>query len=168
MLRGGSGGTLGLMPAVQNALLILCIGLSLIGVVVAGIAFARGRRGRAVQGLALALAPVALYLTGLLQLVWDAVVAVVRWATGNVFDLTAWVGFGLLALCVVLWVVGGVLARRGRRRAKVVAAESKAQGQVGAGKPVRQPAGRAPAKQPAPQDDDMAEIEALLKSRGIQ
>ncbi len=161
------------MPAAQEVLLPLCIGLGLIGVVITVVAFTRGHRGRAVQGLALALAPVGLYLTGLLLLVWDAVVAVVRWATGNVFDLKAWIGFGVLALCIVLWLVGRVLARRGRRRAKAVSAESKAQGQVATGRvPAGQPAGRttgkAPAKQPAAQDDDMAEIEALLKSRGIQ
>jgi hypothetical protein len=161
------------MPAADVVLLPLCIGLSLVGVVITVIAFARGRRGRAVQGLALALAPVALYLTGLLRLVWDAVVAVAGWATGNVFDLKAWIGFGLLALCVVLWVVGRVLARRNRRRAKAVAAEGRAQGQVGAGK-VPAGAGQTSSKRqtkaaaPAPQDDDMAEIEALLKSRGIQ
>jgi hypothetical protein len=165
------------MPAADVVLLPLCIGLGLVGVVVALIAFTRGRRGRALQGLAFALGVVALYLTGLLRLVWDAVVAVVRWATGNVFDLTAWIGFGALALAVVLWIVGGVVARRSRRRAKAVAADGKTQPRVGAGQAAvapagrtagkAQPAGRAPAKQPA-QDDDMAEIEALLKSRGIQ
>lgn len=158
------------MPAADTVLLPLCIGLSLVGLVVVVIAFARGRRGRAVQGLALALAPVALYLTGLLRLVWDAVVAVVRWATGNAFDLTAWIGFGLLALCLVLWVVGGVLARRRRRIAKAVPANASKAAQVTPGKSTSQPTGRKPqqpAKQPA-QDDDMAEIEALLKSRGIQ
>lgn len=160
------------MPAADAVLLPLCIGLSLIGVLVVVIAFSRGRRGRAVQGLALALAPVALYLTGLLRLVWDAVVAVVRWATGNVFELTAWIGFGVLALSVVLWVVGGVLARRRRKDSKAspVGSGPTKQAQVGTG---RATAGRAPARPqqtaaaPA-QDDDMAEIEALLKSRGIQ
>ncbi|SEQ17458.1 hypothetical protein [Microlunatus flavus] len=167
------------MPAADEALLPLCIALALVGVVVTVVAFVRGRRARALQGLALALAPVALYLTGLLRLVWDAVVAVVRWATGNVFDLGAWIGFGLLALCVVLWVVGGVLARRTRRRTKAAAVESREQGRaVGTGvAPARQPAGRTTAKAAAKpgrgtaapaEDDDMAEIEALLKSRGIQ
>jgi uncharacterized membrane protein len=164
------------MPAADAVLLPLCIGLSLIGVVVVLVAFGRGKRARAVQGLGLALAPVALYLTGLLRLVWDAVVAVVRWATGNVFDLTAWIGFGILAVAIVLWVVGGVLARRSRRAAKAVPAAAGKQAQVSTGKapaaktsaagktPVRQGAKAAPAEQ----DDDMAEIEALLKSRGIQ
>ena len=166
------------MPAADAVLLPLCIGLALVGVVVTVIAFARGRRARALQGLALALAPVALYLTGLLRLVWDAVVALVRWATGNAFDLGAWVGFGVLALAVVFWVVGGVLARRSRRAAKAapvtpgtasagqrqVTAGGTAAGKAGAGRGAsRQQAAAAPA-----QDDDMAEIEALLKSRGIQ
>ena len=161
------------MPNADAALLPLCIGLSVLGVVVAVVAFARGRRGRGVQGVALALAPVALYLTGLLRLVWDAVVAVVRWATGTVFDLGAWLGLGLLVLCVVLWVVGGTLARRSRRRTRATAAEGRAQAQVGTGKAPAAPAttgrkARPAAGAPAAQDDDMAEIEALLKSRGIQ
>jgi hypothetical protein len=157
------------MPAADAVLLPLCVGLTLVGLVVALFAFRRGKRGRAVQGLALALAPVGLYFTGLLRLVWDAVVALVRWATGNVFDLGAWVGFGVLALAIVLWVVGGVLARRSRKAGKAAPGASTKRGQVGTGKVA---AGRTPSRQPAPapaqQDDDMAEIEALLKSRGIQ
>lgn len=165
------------MPTADN-LLPLCIALSLLGVVVAVIAFARGRRGRGLQAVAFALASAALYLTGLLRLVWDAVVAVVRWATGNVFDLTAWIGFGVLALSIVLWVVGGVLGRRRRRIAKAEPAGSTAQpvttgrppakAQPAAGRKAQPAAGRKPAQQAPAQDDDMAEIEALLKSRGIQ
>ena len=163
------------MPAADVVLLPLCIGLGLVGVVVAVVAFARGRRGRGLQGLGFAAVVVALQLTGLLRLVWDAVVAVVRWATGSVFALEAWIGFGLLALGVVLWVVGGVLARRSRRAAKAAPAApvtSGKQARVGAGTPAPAAApvtkgGRQPAAA-APQDDDMAEIEALLKSRGIQ
>ncbi|MGI3779214.1 MAG: hypothetical protein ACRYG2_00410 [Janthinobacterium lividum] len=163
------------MPAVDVVLLPLCIGLSLLGVVVAVILFVRGRRGRALQGLAFALAVAALYLVGLLRLVWDAVVAVARWATGDVFDLHAWIGFGALALSIVLWFVGGMLARRRRRAIKAAPAATGGpkQGQVASGRAATTPAapgkkgGRQPAAPPA-QDDDMAEIEALLKSRGIQ
>lgn len=163
------------MPAADAVLLPLAIGLTLIGVVVVVLAFRRGRRGRALQGLALALLPAALYLTGLLRLVWDGVVAVVRWAGANAFDLAAWIGFGLLGLCLVLWVVGGVVARRSPSAKEVRAARAakkagSAPAPVEAGRGQARPAGgRAPAKQqPAAQDDDMAEIEALLKSRGIQ
>lgn len=168
------------MPAADAVLLPLAAGLTLVGVLVVVLAFRRGRRGRALQGLALALLPAALYLTGLLQLVWDAVVAVVRWAGSNVFDLAAWIGFGLLALCLVLWVVGGVVVRRSpsgkelraaRAEKASAKAASKAPAQVGPAPAVPATRGGKPtakkAQQP-PQDDDMAEIEALLKSRGIQ
>lgn len=167
------------MPTAQAVLLPLCVGLSLLGLVVGVIAFVRGRRGLGLQGLAVAVGAVALYLTGLLTLVWDAVVALVRWATGNVFDLGAWVGLGLLVLAVVLWFVGGALARRSRRARKATRStpdrtatgvSSTPQRTVGAGTtPARRPTTAATGAPSAPaEDDDMAEIEALLKSRGIQ
>ena len=100
------------MPPSDVVLLPLCIGLALIGVIVAGVAWRRGSRGRVVQGIGLALAPIALYFTGLLRLVWDAVVALANWATSIIFSPSMWFGISLLGLCVVLWVVGGLLTRR--------------------------------------------------------
>lgn len=160
------------MPAADTVLLPLALGLTLLGLIVAIVAGRRGRRGRAVQGVALALAPVALYFSGLLRLVWDGVVAIVRWGSRVVLSPPVWFGLSLLALCIVLWVVGGFVARRSPRPAK---SRAKA---AGAGAPAaaatadrsgRTPAvaGRKPAQAAPPVDDDMAEIEALLKSRGI-
>ena len=103
---------IGWMPPSDVVLLPLCIGLALIGVIVAGVAWRKGSRGRVVQGIGLALAPIALYFTGLLRLVWDGVVALVSWATSIIFSPTMWFGISLLGLCVVLWVVGGLLTRR--------------------------------------------------------
>ena len=77
----------------------------------------------------------------------------------------------LLAVCVVLWVVGGMLVRRSAGRAPEVSARAKSQPGLPAGakaqqgQPTRR--GRAQPKQAAPVDEDMAEIEAILKSRGI-
>lgn len=162
----------------EAVLLPLCVGLSLLGVIATGIAWRRGNKGRVVQGAGLALAPVALYLTGLLGLVWDGVAAVFRWAGGIVLSPPIWIGFSLLGLCIVLWVVGGILAPRFAARKSVEGAKT-------AGKPVTatKPATAGQAKatqnkgasatgakgqQADPLDDEMAEIEALLKSRGIE
>jgi len=60
------------MPAVDTVLLPLCVGLTLLGVIATGIAWRRGNRGRVIQGIGLALAPIALYFSGLLRLLWDA------------------------------------------------------------------------------------------------
>lgn len=174
------------MPADQT-LLILCVALTVVGLIGTAVAWRRGRRGRVVQGLALTLAPVALYLTGLLQVVFDFVLGVVRWATRIVFSPTVWAGLSLLAVCVVLFVVGGFVARRSPsakevRARKAAAAEGGAPRQVGAGSaagrtaapaggPAGRQAGRQAAKgkqQAADVDPEMAEIEALLKSRGIE
>ena len=163
------------MPAVDTVLLPLCVGLTLLGIIATGIAWRRGNKGRVVQGVGLALAPVALYFSGLLRLIWNAVVAVGQWATNMILSPAVWFGLGLLGLCVVLWVVGGLVARRfpGKKKQQSVA-RSGSQPAAVAG-----PAGRtsatpttgkaAPARGQAmpPVDDDMAEIEALLKSRGI-
>lgn len=169
------------MPASDVVLLPLCIGLALIGVVVAGVAWRKGNRGRVVQGVGLALAPVALYFTGLLRLLWDAVVAVIGWATSIIFTPSTWFGISLLGLCVVLWVVGGVLvarsAAKGGGPAKVSGSTTPAvQGGRSSAPAKGVPAKGAPAKKApakgkqaaAEVDPELAEIEAILKNRGIQ
>ena len=71
----------------------------------------------------------------------------------------------LLGLCVVLWVVGGMVARRTRPApsAKAVPGQS-----TTAALPAKGKAGRPAARKQAEVDPEMAEIEALLKSRGIE
>ena len=160
------------MPAVDTVLLPLCVGLSLLGIIITAFAWRRGNKGRAVQGVGLALAPVALYFSGLLRLLWNSVVAVGIWATAMILSPAVWFGLGLLALCVVLWVVGGLVARRSRgKKATAVPASGRTAALPATSN--RTPAkttAQAPAKGKAapPVDDDMAEIEALLKSRGIE
>ena len=147
------------MPAVDTVLLPLCIGLALLGVIATGIAWRRGKKGRVVQGVALTLAPVALYFSGLLRLLWNGIVAVGTWAATLIFSPAVWFGMALLGLCVVLWVVGGIVARRSRPRAKEVSSTSAAAALPAKGNSAR--------TQP-PVDEDMAEIEAMLKARGIE
>lgn len=159
---------IGRVPAESAVLLPLAAGLALLGVLIALVAGRRGRRGRMLQGIALALLPLALYLTGLLGLVWDAVVAVGRWVSSTVLSPTVWAGLALLALVVVLWVVGGVLARRAPKRTKADRAAGKPAATASSSKAVTSRGGQSPQRQAAAQDDDMDEIEALLKSRGIE
>ena len=151
------------MPALDTVLLPLCVGLALLGIIATGIAWRRGNKGRVIQGIALALAPTALYFSGLLRLLWNGVVAVGSWASKIIFSPTVWFGLALLALCLVLWVVGGVAARRSTAK-KATASKSSATGSLPGAT-----AGGRKTKQPAPPiDEEMAEIEALLKSRGIE
>jgi hypothetical protein len=151
------------MPAVDTVLLPLCVGLSLLGVIATGVAWRRGNKGRVIQGIGLALAPIALYFSGLLRLLWNAAVALGTWASKIIFSPAVWFGLSLLGLCIVLWVVGGFIGRRSAAaKSKEVSAESTA-GALPAKKGATKPARSQP-----PIDEEMAEIEALLKSRGIE
>jgi hypothetical protein len=156
------------MPAADTVLLPLCAGLTLLGLLVAILAGRRGNKGRLLQGIGLALAPIALYLSGLLRLLWNGVVAVVGWASRVILSPPVWVGLSLLALCIVLWVVGGFLARRTPRRGKAERQGSGARPAAPAPAALGRKGAAPAARKPAEQDDDMAEIEALLKSRGIE
>ncbi len=154
------------MPAVDTVLLPLCVGLTLLGVIATGIAWRRGNRGRVIQGIGLALAPIALYFSGLLRLLWDAIVAIGSWASKIIFSPAVWFGLSLLALCLVLWVVGGIVARRSpAAKSKALA---KADGKQALPAKSSKSAAAKTTRNAPPIDDDMAEIEALLKSRGIE
>jgi hypothetical protein len=150
------------MPAVDTVLLPLCVGLSLLGVIATGIAWRRGNKGRVIQGIGLALAPIALYFSGLLRLLWNAAVALGTWASKIILSPSVWFGLSLLGLCIVLWVVGGVIGRRSAAKAKEVSKQSTA-----SALPAKKGAAKSGRSQP-PIDEEMAEIEALLKSRGIE
>jgi hypothetical protein len=151
------------MPAVDTVLLPLCVGLTLLGVIATGIAWRRGNKGRVVQGVGLALAPIALYFSGVLQLLWNGIVAVGSWAAKIIFSPAVWFGLSLLGLCLVLWVVGGFLARR--FPAKKPSTQLRATSTAGS---LPAPTRKARPSNEAQIDEDMAEIEALLKARGIE
>ncbi|MFP5283508.1 MAG: hypothetical protein ACLGIF_08675 [Actinomycetes bacterium] len=153
------------MPNVDTVLLPLCVGLTLLGILITALAWRRGNRGRVVQGLGLALAPVALYLSGLLRLLWNGGVALTRWVAEVILSPQVWIGLSLLALSLVLWVVGGFVARRSPSRRRV-SARGEQRGEVE--RRATAPAAAPRTKQAPPVDDDMAEIEALLKARGIE
>lgn len=168
------------MPA-ADLMLLLCLALTLLGLLVTGVAWRRGNRGRALQGVGLMLAPAGLYFSGLLGLLWRGGVAVGNWVIGLTMSRTVWLGLSLLAVCLVLWVVGGIVARRSPRKsrrravsgsaspapASVTSAAGGGKNTSGTGAPPASAQKRPGAQQPAPVDDDLAEIEALLKSRGI-
>ena len=151
------------MPAVDTVLLPLCVGLTLLGIIATGVAWRRGNKGRVVQGVGLALAPIALYFSGLLRLLWNGIVAVGTWASTVIFSPAIWIGMALLGLCLVLWVVGGIIARRSGPPAKAVSGKSST-----AALPAKGRSSQKQTQKQPPVDVEMAEIEALLKSRGIE
>ena len=111
----------------------------------------------AIRGVAITLLPPAALLTGTLELVTDVTTATVDWATGLVFNPFMWFGLVLAGLSVVLFGVSSKMA--GRDKAKSGGAVSA----PATSKGLPPSSGRA---EPII-DDDLADIEAILKKRGI-
>lgn len=123
--------------------------------------FAYQRRGvpAALKGAGLTLLPLAAYLTKTLQMLTEIGDAVVDWATSLVFSPVVWLGVVLGGVAVVLFGVGRALEQR---RGPEKKSRSKSPKQSDKSLPPTQQQRGAPAI-----DDDLAEIEALLRKRGI-
>ena len=144
----------------------LALTLTVLGSIWTWVAFRRRGAGSGLRALAFTLLPVAAYLTNTLRMFTRIVEAVADWATSLVFDPGVWIGVVLAGLSVALFAASRfVRARSSRTRP---AAES-SRGPRAAGR--RPAAGELPPTrgrgEPAI-DDDMAEIEALLRRRGIE
>ena len=118
----------------------------------------------ALRALALTLLPAAAWLTGTLRMFTRIVDAVVDWATHLVFSPAVWLGVILGGLSAVLFVVSGILSKRGVG-GTARPAPPKETGSAAPAKALP----KAQAKPASPLDDDGLddEIAAILKRRGI-
>lgn len=144
----------------------LTAALTVAGAIWTWIAFRRRGAANGLRALGFTLLPAAAWLTGTLEMVVEIAGSVTDWATGLVFNVLVWSGVGLAGLALVLFVVSGFIRDRQLARA-----------QGGAG---TEPAGSSPKRRDelpptaartkggSPIDDEMADIEALLRKRGIE
>lgn len=111
------------------------------------------------RGAGLTLIPPAAYLTGTLRMFTEIGQSVTDWATHLAFSPKVWLGVICAGLAVLFLFVSGALRERGRG------------GKPGAPRetdPAQQRKQVGPAHRSEPVvDDDLADIEAILKKRGI-
>jgi hypothetical protein len=121
--------------------------------------FAFRNRGLAsgLRALGFTLLPLAAYLTKTLQMFTGIAGEIGDWASHLVFSPVVWMGVVLAGVSVVLIGVSGRL--RGREVGPVEKSATT--------KPVAGPGPGGKGRPALAQDDDMAEIEALLRKRGI-
>jgi len=131
-----------------------------------GTAWAFRRRG-AVAGLrllGLTLVPLGLLLTDSLRMVTRIVHAVGSWAGGLAWDPLTWIGLGVLGVAALCFVVAG-----GLRARELGGAPARARAPQDRALPA---ADRAPGVQSDDRSgdpaDDLADVEALLRRRGIE
>jgi hypothetical protein len=140
--------------------------LTVVGLFLSAVLWRRRGPASGLRGVAWALLPAAAGLTGTLRLLWQIGDSVVSWAVRVVFSPAVWLGIVLAGVSVVLFGVSSAMRARGV-------------GSKDADKPARSvkasrsskelPEQRAARKaEPAVKDEDMDDIEAILRKHGIQ
>jgi len=111
--------------------------------------------------LAIALLPMAAYLTGTLRLLWEIGDAVVSWAVRFAFSPFVWLGIVVAGVSAVLFTVSAAMLRRGLGTKGRPAEPSPTAGASLPGTPSRRAAAT------PPPDDDSDDIEEILRRHGI-
>lgn len=135
----------------------LACALTALGAVLTWLAWQRRGAVPALRGAAWTLLPVAAWLTGTLRLVTEVLADVASWAIHLVFSPLVWLGIVLAGTSVVLFGVSGMI-NRSRRASR---ADSLPRG---GSRPVRARRAGRPA---VGSDDDLSDIEAILRKHGI-
>jgi hypothetical protein len=153
----------------------LTAALTVAGAIWTWIAFRRRGAANGLRALGFTLLPAAAWLTGTLEMVVEIAGSVTDWATSLVFDVRTWVGVGLAGLAVVLWVVSGFIRDRQLARGQAAGSGAEGSGKAGGGTTTgrREALPEASSTRSGPTsraavDDEMADIEALLRKRGIE
>jgi hypothetical protein len=165
------------------AWLPLCAGLTGIGLVLSYFVWRRRGLGSALRWAAVSLLPMAAYLTGSIEMFWKMGVAVGDFAKGFVFSPKVWAGIALAGVAVVLFMVSGPMRRKVKQgQDKKAVGSGPASRSAGAGgqlarRPDSALAGSATSSAQAPvkaskgkkadDDDDLGDIEDILRRHGI-
>lgn len=170
-----------MLDRMGTALFVTIAVMTVIIAITAGL-FARNRSLKVlVAGIGLALVPLGLQLTGLLTLLINGIGSLIDWGQRTEWTNVMTWGAGLGVLGVLMVVVSGFLPRSERTPApkepkqRSVAAEPRKPALGGAPKPAAAPQQEQPPAapkaarrgKPAPVDEELDEIEAILKKRGI-
>jgi hypothetical protein len=176
----------------QIVSLPLCAGLTGLGLVLSYLVMRRRGLGSGLRGAAWSLLPLAAYLTGSVKMFWKIGVAIADFAKGFVFSTEVWSGIAVAGLAALLFVVSGPLRRRRGQRGQqgerslraqdqqaVGAARAKS-GQATAGReiaprtapvattaPAQTPVKARKGKNAAGDDDDLGDVEDILRRHGI-
>jgi heme exporter protein D len=118
------------------------------------------RRGPAsgLRGVAWSLLPLAAGLTGTLKLLWEIGDSIVNWAVRLVFSPVVWLGIAVAGVSLALFAVSAAMRARGAgQRGREFKDQAEAL-----------PRQRSSRKaEPAVRDEDMDDIEAILRKHGI-
>ncbi len=148
----------------------LTLTLTLLGGLYTWFAFRRRGYVAGLRGVGITLLPVALLLTDSLEMVTEIGSSIGDWAVGLALSPVSWLGIILAGVSVVCFVVAGFMADRGAGGgAGDGSGDGADDGADAEGDRKALPKSRGRKAEPVVSDVDpeMAEIEALLRKRGI-
>src|SRR5260370_36876936 len=155
----------------------LCAGLTGLGLVLSYLVMRRRGLGSGLRGAAWSLLPLAAYLTGSVKMFWKIGVAIADFAKGFVFSPEVWSGIAVAGLAALLFVVSGPMRRhrgkRGQRGQEAVATRTAGREIAPRTAPVATtPSAQTPVKarkgkNEAGDDDDLVDVDEILRRHGI-
>jgi hypothetical protein len=166
----------------QIVSLPLCAALTGLGLVLSYFVMRRRGLGAGLRGAAWSLLPLAAYLTGSVKMFWKMGVAIADFAKGFVFSTEVWSGIAVAGLAALLFVVSGPLRRRRGKRGQrgqdqqaVGAATTRTAGReiaprtasVATTPSAQTPVKTRKGKNAADDDDDLGDVEDILRRHGI-
>ena len=164
----------------QIVSLPLCAGLTGLGLVLSYLVMRRRGLGSGLRGAAWSLLPLAAYLTGSVKMFWKIGVAIADFAKGFVFSTEVWSGIAVAGLAALLFVVSGPMRRRRGQRGQrgqeaVGAAATRTAGReiaprtaaVATTASAQTPVKARKGKNAADDDDDLGDVEDILRRHGI-
>lgn len=145
----------------------LALSLTLVGGIYTYVAYQRRGLAAGLRGAALTMLPLAAYLTDTLRMFTRIGDAVGDWATGLAFSPAVWLGVIVTGLSVLLFGAARVVDRRRPAAVEAPGAGSSRRARRAVERSSDATGPTAPAAPAPPVDDDLAEIEAILRKRGI-
>lgn len=152
--------------------LVICLALTAVGLIAAWGRWRRKSPRAGVRMLAWAVLPMAFYLTGLADLIERIGSAFTKFGASFVFSPKTWLGVVIAGVALLLLLVSGGLPKVPRRKgSKAVkqdgSAPEAAPGKSSGPQALTTGTGRTRKQAAADPDDDMADVEAILRRRGI-
>lgn len=143
----------------------VCLAITVVGLVLSGLAWRRRGAKAGIRGVAWSLLPAAAWLTHSLAMLGRMVSALVAFSSSFVFSPKAWIGIILVGVSAALFLgSGGLPLLRWRRHRRSEVRGRSARG----GSETQVAAAKTRPAVPAPQDDDMADVQEILRRRGIR
>jgi cytochrome c oxidase assembly factor CtaG len=150
-----------------------CLIVTIVGLVLSAIAWRKKGMRSGMRGAAWSLLPLVMYLTGSIRLVGRLGSAIVAFAGSFVFSPKAWLGVILFFVAVLLFLISGGIPLLGgtRKRNKARRDRTRSQQQLAGNQQLSTPV--PPARQqadmpPAASDDDLGDVQEILRRRGIK